>query len=257
MSREDREARLDETVLNAFVDGELPGRRHRYMAAEVARDPELAARVAALRTLKRRLAVLPYTAGPAQAPRRLGSMPPLAAIVVLLVLTAGVMLQAPWPEDSMVPGAVAAHRAWAQGDARSQVSPAAASVARQLDALIPDLEAARLSLAMTRRLHLTGDEDGVHLGYIGSRDCRVSLMLLAGRGDLSRDPVREDYRGTSIAAWSAGETDYYLLATGMAAGRLDGLVQALVESSRRGLQPDSETRLALARDRAESTPCVG
>ncbi|PWG61569.1 hypothetical protein [Sediminicurvatus halobius] len=242
------ERRPDWETLNAYVDGELPAREAAAVAAAVAADAGLAAEVDALRRLKRRLARLPgaqESAGRRRAPR------PLLAAAVVAALAVVIALLAPTPQGERL-GAqlVQAHAAWSPDDAALRaVSDLPAGV------FVPDLTAAGLELAAVRRLALPDGRSAIQLGYLGSRGCRVSLFAAPARGAaaaLASPNGRVDLRH-----WQAGPLRYVLAVSGMASDRHRMLLETLREASRAHAQPDPATRLALARSRARSAPCVG
>lgn len=250
--------------VNAYVDGELAPRDAARVARAVADDPELAATVAVLARLKAAAAEsvrAPDLALPAPPPARRRLAVAAAAILGLLGLAAVLWSAADRPDSSLawLDRAEADHIAWAAAPGGAQADgQAGALLAAQWKlggaAVIPVLDAARLKLVLVRTISLEEGE-ALHLGYVGSRGCRVSLWVRPAPPTLSPDIAERDRDGASAYVWRAGELAYALIASGMAADRLATLARAVHRASLERAPFDAETRTALRRSRETSQPC--
>ena len=254
--------------LNAYVDGELDPARAEAVAKAVAADPEVAAQIAALQRLKavagRSVEQVPPSAPPYSAFRWRGWRYGAAACLALLLLGAGLLLA----ERTAGPGGGAwiargwaGHEAWLAGGQgpEAQVEPAAVLAA--LSALgaraqVPQLDAARLRLDHVAVLP-AGEEGGalLHLGYLGTRGCRLSLFVFAADADWPPDlalPAEEARLGVG---WRVADLGYLVLARGMDRGRFELIAEKIGEATRRAAPFDDATRSALRRSREASPPC--
>jgi anti-sigma factor RsiW len=257
--------------LNAYVDGELSPASAAAVARAVAEDPAVARQVAQLTRLKAMLQserAAPAIALPSRRPRRAPRRPrrirptSLAASLALFVALAVSVTfwlegRAPSPEAPLV-FASAQHRAWVEGGVEAQ--PAAHVLPSALrtfgrPAQVPDLSAAGLMLA---RVALLQDESGpvLHIGYRGTRGCRLSLMI---RGP---DGLPEALRAVGESAdlgyaWRAGGVGYVLVASGMDPPRLRLIARKVHDATLEKAPFDAETRTALAESRAASAACTG
>ena len=250
--------------VNAYVDGELAPRDAARVARAVADDPELAATVAMLARLKAAAAEsvrTPDLTLPAPPPARRRLAVAAAAILGLFALVAILWPATDRPGSSLawLDQAEAGHVAWAAAPAAAQADgQAGALLAARWKfggaAVIPVLDAARLKLALVRTVPLEEGE-ALHLGYVGSRGCRVSLWVRSAPAALPREIVERHRGGTSSYVWRAGELAYALIASGMAADRLATLAHAVHGASLERAPFDAETRTALRRSRETSQPC--
>ena len=181
-------------ALNAYVDGELPVHASARIARAVASDLETANRVAALTQLKAAvgdaLAGAPEIALPPPArPRRRRRLLAAAATVAVMLSAAAASLLgvlAPTGERAawLARGA-AVHRDW-DGTAAAAAASARAGVYLEAvarlgpAAFVPDLRAARLRVARIAYLAPAAEgAGGLHVGYVGTRGCRISLWITA------------------------------------------------------------------------------
>lgn len=257
----------DWAELNAYVDGELDGEAAARVAAAVARDSRLALEVARLARLKSVVQdsgeAAPRLLLPPERPRRRSG---LAASLALLALLGGA-LAVGLQRDSASPVAAAPdalvraerlHAGWLTEEAREEPPEAGlllASLQRfGLPVQIPDLSDTRLRVA---HVALLGDEGEVlHVGYHGTRGCRVSLLALRGR-ELPERLQTLSRSGGLAYLWRAGPVSYVLLADGMDPKRMEVIAGAIEQATRRLAPMPLETRTALAESRAHSQPCVG
>ena len=254
--------------LNAYGAGELDPEAAARVARAVAADAETANAVAALARLK---AVTPEVPGAQPEisivrPRRL-PLRRIAASLAALVVVGGAALYAFWPTPSVDPwmsAARAAHQGWAATKLADIERPSAAfflTAARRMgpQAFIPDLTAAKLSVARIR--HVPGDgqrAEGLHVGYAGTRGCRISLWITPvgadGPGEgLSR--VMEN--GGAVYSWNTRKFTYVLMAAGMEGSRFSLISRAAYRATRARAAPTSGMRSALRASREASAPCPG
>lgn len=263
--------------LNAFVDGELTRERGEAVARAAAADPGLAAQIDALRRLKAAAAqsveVLPTDLPPglppglppdlpgATAPPRRPWLRRLqAACLVFLLFGAGALTALLWRGEASQDWTArgwALHETWIGAG-----GPASASAAGTLliglqtlgpDAQAPQLEAAKLRLDYVA-LVLAEGRDVLHLGYRGTRGCRLSLFVFEAGADWidEADLSQGARRGF---AWQVGGLGYLLLARDMEAGRFGLIADKMAQATRAHRNFDAETRTALQRSRAASPPC--
>lgn len=266
--------------LSAYADGELPASEAAGVARAVADDPALADQVATLTRLKatvheQGLAPLPAevaeayrTAARPPAPaRRLSrrlwpAAAAVAAALAIVVIAATVLL--PLGRESTQPTwrdlAVQLHRTWAGSDPGQATAPTADSLLASLSQLgqaaqVPDLSGARLTVGYVRPITSEYGR-GLHIGYRGTRGCRVSLIILPAVEGLSREPAPLAGEGRQQYAWRVGGLGYALLASGMDPQHYAVVLQSVYEASRTYAPIGPETRTALVRSRARSRPCA-
>jgi hypothetical protein len=251
--------------LNAYVDGELGLTEAARVAAAVARDPRLAARVATLSRLKATTASLPPPSEAPPAPRPRVSpaglrFAGLAASVALMIAAAmalwswslGSGRQSAWLDE-----AVAAQRAWLDHGAsletgdRIQVALQTWNIAR-----IPDLSEARLSLVHVSLVTRDGRTQGVLLGYQGIHGCRVGLWISEAATGLEDRPTKVESAGVAGYAWRGGDTGYALLALGMDPDRLKLLADAVAHITRNGQRVDERIQTVLRETTQTGRPCA-
>lgn len=249
--------------LNAYVDGELSPAEAAEIAAAVARDAELAGRVATLTRLKATTSDLapqhkapPIPRLPSRRPRRY-ALPLSAALALLLVAAAAIGLWRPWlqPADAWLAEAAASHRAWIEsgedGDAAAPGKVLAALKTANFGD-IPDLTDAHLSLVRIAAGPKTGS---VFLGYRGIHGCRVGLWIGAPPPDLGARPESVASGDVAGYAWRLDDTGYALLARGMDPGRLKQLAEAVAEITGQGNLLSQEIRTALRNTAQTGAPC--
>jgi len=252
-------------ALNAYVDDELAPDAAADIAAAVARDPDLAARVASLSRLRATTRSLAREIG---APvlrlpmRRLALSARVAALAASLALAIGLgaaiwMVGKAAPDAQPLAAAVAAHRAWladagADRGGRLQVEIVGASASA-----LPNLALASLTL-----VHLSLDPairqgGGVLAGYVGPNGCRIGLWIAPHRGPALPQPVARDREGLMIRSWSGNETEYALLGRGIDTQRLDAIAALAARLTRSEAMPSREQTAALDEARAAGPACAG
>lgn len=252
-------------ALNAYVDNELAPEAAAEVAAAIARDPALAARVATLSRLRATMRSMPpEMAAPAFGlPARRPATPTrFAALAATFVLVAA-LSAATWhllttaPDVAPLSAAIAAHRAWladAKTDqgGRLQVEMAGVSASALPDLTLASLKLVRLSLDPAIR-----QGGGALAGYVGPNGCKISLWIAPDHGPARPQPVAQDREGLQIRSWSVNQTDYALLGRGIDSLRLDRIA-ALVA---RLTQPDrivSQDQIAaLDEARSVGAACTG
>jgi anti-sigma factor RsiW len=251
--------------LNAYVDGELDPQARAEIAAEIARDRQLAAAAATLARLKaatgEAFGDAPEIGVGAPAPR-----PPRRAVTALAATAAAVVaFAAVWlGSGPNVPAtldlAVARHAAWVAGEAPASVEPLAAPLLVGLAQLgrpaeLPDLRDSGLQIARISALDTDRGPAGLHVAYLGSRGCRISLFVV--KAEPEHVPLRLQVGGLEVARWTVDDLAYTLLASGMPEARF-ALIAASAEDAVRRHRPIPEPmREALRRDRDASPPCAG
>ncbi|MFZ5791057.1 MAG: zf-HC2 domain-containing protein [Pseudomonadota bacterium] len=247
--------------LNAYVDGELSPAEAAEVAAAVARDAELAGRVATLTRLKAATSGL-APQHPAPPPPRLPArrsrsyaLPLVASLVLLIVAAVSIWLWRPdsQPPDSWLAQAAASHRAWIQSAGAGE-APGKVLAALQAGDIVdvPDLTDAHLSLVHAAAESKTG---GVFLGYRGIHGCRVGLWIGAPSPDLGAQPKPVASDDIAGYAWRLGNTGYALLARGMDPSRLKQLADAVAKITGQGNRLNQEIRTALRNTAQTGAPC--
>lgn len=252
-------------VLNAYVDGELAPAAAADVAAAIARDPDVAARVASLSRLRattRSLTLDMSAPAPRPPGRRPGFPARFAALAASLVIVAGfgaAIWSFSWTsqDGGSLSAAVAAHHAWL-ADAkptrggRLQVEMAGASANA-----LPDLTLASLTL-----VHLSLDPairkgGGVLAGYVGPNGCRVGLWIAPHRGPTHPQPVADDRDGLMIRRWSGTEADYALLGRDIDSLRLDRIAALVAGLTRMDPVIRRDQIAALDEARSSAPACTG
>lgn len=258
--------KIDWTVLNAYVDGELAAQEAAAVAAAVAATPDLAARVASLQRLKTATAQLASTPAPMSparhaAPQRAAAFRPaalrplaIAALAALVVAAVALGLWQPWRSGDPVwlAEAVAIHEHWL-GDGRDGglVAAALPAVLRRA----PDLNDAKLHLVHAERLN-----DGSFFGYEGIHGCHVGLWT----GPVWTDSAATDAlaprllqrNGVHAFAWTDRGQRHLLMAQGMPDARLGRLAELVADILRRDRRLDEQLRLALQQTAGMAPPCA-
>jgi anti-sigma factor RsiW len=254
--------------LNAYVDGELAAEEAARVARAVADNPALAEQVARLTRLKALVdadaADMPeIRIAPMAVRRRLGAAAAgLAAIAAAALLA---LYALPGNEvDAGTERALAAHEAWAEfgaGQSANGVSAAsylAASQALGPRLYIPDLSAARLRVVRVSSVAARGGNPAaVHVGYAGTRGCRISLWVAPAGPRIPETPTARGDGSNTVFSWRVGSLGYTMIASGMDAERFDLIVRAAHRATKDFAPPESETRIALRRSRDVSAPCRG
>lgn len=281
---------ISDQQVNAYVDGELSAHAAAALVRQMARDPEMAERVATLTRLKSEMRDLPLPPGlsapdlsalleadkPATTRRRDGPTRPwwhirwgkISGIVTVMVMVLAVALTGLWAyglrsgnianpaRENLVEAAVAHHLEWMQGPAAiGQSGPelTLATFARTHQRVyLPDLGASGLQIIRSAAFA----KDGVQVGYVGVHDCRLSLFILPDANP-SQTPLRELRSDTArVFSWRTNGLDYLLIAAGMDPSRLDLISKAVFDATG-NLQPfNPTTQLALNLNHRNTPSCV-
>jgi anti-sigma factor RsiW len=262
-------SRPDWTEVSAYVDGELAPPEAAEVARALAGNRVLAGTAATLAKLKAAVhesVEVPDIDLPEAPIRRVPRGAIAACLVGVLALAAAALWIPLGGTDAPPPWlnkAWAAHEAWAkptstQATAReANAGQVLAAVSRLgVEAYLPDLTSAKLTLTWIEPTRLgSPDREAMHLGYRGTRGCRVSLFILAGGADLPSAftqfgaPPRRSY------SWSSATHGYLLMADGMDQARLDLIARSLHQATRERAPLDAPTRTALRQSRDKSIPC--
>lgn len=255
--------------INAYVDRELDAAACARIAAAIAGDPSLAARVASLSRLKAMTTAIqpPHDAPPIPQGGTLGTAArrplwqPLAiAASIALLIAAG---SATWlgRGSSVDPVATAAsiERVWLSGttvDApETQGAQLRLALANGLDERLPELSGADLRLVYLA-LDPADADRGAFAGYVGPRGCRVGLWL--GRGDGTEYPPNQrDLGPTKIRVWSDGARAFAVMSQGMDGDRLSRVASLVADLMRNEPRFDEQHRTGLAVAARSSVPCLG
>lgn len=228
--------------LNAFADGELSPDEAAAVGQALAGDPGAVQDLAAILRLKRTMRG-----------RRRKAAPAAAAVMVALAMAVAVAaaLVGGGRDTATATDPAREHAVWASRELAEPLPGGA------LTALPPppDLSAAGLTLVMVRALAGPDGRMLLHMGWVGTRGCRVSLFASPGAGGADSDSGPGAAGGEW--SWVLDGTAYRLLASGMPPERLEAIAEAAHESLRRRQAPDGDTRALLARSRAASPPCIG
>ncbi len=267
--------------LNAYVDGELSPRVASRVAKALAADPDVARQVVALTQLKttlhddmvaedapRTLDELGITAVPVKRPWFGFGWPALAALLVGMAV-AGVLVIAAMLPASRVAVAPTwfttyqqAHTAWATSDPAIHPEQVADPLLAELfqigpETALPDLTAAKLTIGRVKVV--SGGPGGLpalHVGYKGSRGCRISLWASQEPAQIVADFTRHSHERLTAYSWRIGGLTYVIMTEGMPAERFEGIARAAYRYILEHRPLDKETRVALAQGRAESPPCA-
>jgi len=254
---------IDLGRLGAYVDGELDVEERARVAEAVAQDPKVARQVMVLSRLKSSVsgAVDMEAIGLPHNPARRRWVHGIAASLLVVVLGASAIwlsVGGGLEGQNGLDRALTAHDSWStakQGEALNRKVVLAGVPNRLKLAFVPDLRSARLQLVHSSILH---GQNGPTLltGYAGSRGCRVTLMATAAGSDAGHKFEFSKHAGVTSAQWRAGSMDYVMLAKGMAQQRFHMLATSVFQASLKAAPINPETRVALARSRAESKPCM-
>lgn len=252
-------------ALNAYVDDELTPAAAADVAAAVARDPDLAARVASLSRLRATTRSLPHdiSAPPLRPQRGKQAFPArFAALAASLVIVAGfgaAIWSFSWtsPDGGPLSAAVAAHRAWLADTKPARGSRLQVEMAGATAPAPPDLTLASLTL-----VHLSLDPairqgGGVLAGYVGPNGCRVGLWIAPHHGPAHAQPVAEDRDGLIIRRWSGTGADYALLGRDIDSLRLDRIAALVARLTRMDPVVPRDQIAALDEARSIGPACTG
>ncbi len=254
---------IDWQTLNAYVDGELPPATMARVATALATDRELARQMAELRRLKSAL----FASAPGPCPpidlrlRRRWRPLPVAASVLAAALLITLLAGLPGPGQRDPLGRVAAaHQTWLETPVSAQSVTGRLLKSNldrlRLDAYIPDLAPAGLRYDGIRRLG-RGEGAGLHVGYLGSHGCRVSLVVLPGGGHRLGAGIRVfEHPAGRVYGWRVRDNAFYLMAPRMDPARLAQVVLVVQRMTRAHTPMDRHTTLALNQARTSARPCV-
>lgn len=253
--------------LNAYVDNELSQEQAADVALAIARDPETARKVALLARLR---SVVPgaidtpelsLPAPKSRWPKYAAML--AAACVAFIIAGAGILF---YLSVDRTDGGDWLNAAWQLHDAWDGPSPDVAAtpspirVARQgadlIDAYVPDLSAAKLSVVHVETQRTLGGARAVVIGYAGTRGCKLTLVAAMAPGPLVDEPRFFAQGGRTAYGWRVGKLGYLLVAEGMARERLDLITDIVRRASLRRLPLDEVTRTALMENRRDSKPCL-
>jgi len=259
-----KDRQQDIEQLNAFVDGELDIEARAEVTARASKDPAYARELAALSRLKATLGEsvpVPDIAVPAQPARHgFGWTAKAIAASLLLVFTAGIgwiaydNRPAPAPQISL-DWLIKAHRAWSP---RPPVNPGtvpARLTAAALHPTVPDLSTNGLDIAYAGEWKAPDGEKALVTGYLGSRGCRLTLLVHRSEKAPLANPVTLETGSLRASLWQAGLLRYALVAEGMASNRFRLIADTVRRATFERLPFDRKTRSALAQNRAASPPC--
>lgn len=253
----EREITFD--MLSAHVDGELSPTEAAMVGQAAAADPEIAARLAVLLSLRASVAGLVDPVGPGQAtgpietgtaPRRMWNLGRLAfAMTAVLVLAAGSALWfqgtasravGPVPQTDAqlqypaLSSMIAAYDAWGDG-ATIRVVQATPEV-EDLSAL---LVSAGLDRDFTTDFVLPDGAVVQHTGFVGHLGCRLSLFkaALVGAGQGLSISANSDLL---LASWTTPAASYVLVARNMNGVRFTTIASVLNAATMMPAQDESQ-----------------
>ncbi|HSR54644.1 MAG TPA: hypothetical protein VLN73_00280, partial [Alphaproteobacteria bacterium] len=251
---------------NAFVDGELDHEGRSEVLSRAATEPTAAQELADLSRLKSALhasieaprMVLPPAAGKriSRGQRRFAMA--LAAALALAFVAGAAWWWAPAQEPDHglpVAWALRTHKSWRAADPGSAAAPLRpANLA--LNAHVPDLAAAKLTIAHIGDAEAPGGGPALVVGYRGTRGCRVTLIVDTAPNDLGLAPIFFQSDGVQAMVWRAGPLRHQILAQGMDKARFRMIATTVRRGTIERLPLDEPTRVALAKSRAASPPCA-
>ena len=259
--------RPSDNELNAYVDGELDAATRAQVAHAIALDSGLARRVAQLTALK---AALPNALPDlpeiefGQAPKPANDNSPwrrplIASILMVFVVGAAITgyLGSKSAEEQSASWRAAAkskHEIWAAEHVPTSTGSVLPASLATTGVKVPDLAAARLTLQVLDRVRL-GAVDATHLGYTGTRGCRVSLFIL-DKAEPGAKPKMHFPSDMRVAEWRGAGRDYLLLSSGMDADRFELLARTLESFTLRPAPFDSRTEQQLAESRRATRACL-
>jgi anti-sigma factor RsiW len=255
--------------LNAYMDGELPTSQAAAVARDLANDPALAERVAILTRLKATvgqvadedLDKLELPAVARKTGGRIWIKPACAAAAAAILLATTLFFGTAWQssEPAWLVQSRQIHEDWrdasldADPEAAADILPAAVTTLGSA-IRVPDLSAARLTVSRLSTVDL-GRSEGVHVGYRGTRGCRLSLLIVPATRDYADLEAGATDLEQQLRAWRIGDLAYVLLASGMDDAHFAVVAAKVKEATREQSPFDEETRVALEQSRARSRPC--
>ena len=248
---------------NAFVDQELDRSVRGEVLAAAAGDSRLAKELSDLNRLKSAVEDsidvpqidLPVLHGRKRWDYR-AAMALAASLAFIAILGAGW-----WFIPSSAPGhgvpmawAIESHKSWS--DSAERPGGLFRPVNARLNAHVPDLSAAKLRVAHVGEGKTPDGLPALVVGYLGTRGCRVTLLIEPAHENLGDKAVKFEVGGLHGTVWQAGRLQHLILAEGMAEARFKLIAEAVRRSSLERLPIDDRTRVALADSRAKSLPCA-
>lgn len=252
-------------ALNAYVDGELAPAAAADVAAAIALDPDVAARVASLSRLRATTRNLPQdvsTQGLRLPGRKQAFSVRFAALAASLVVVGGIgaaIWSFSWaPEDGgPLLAAVDAHHAWLADAKPAQDSRLQVAMANASATALPDLAPASLTLVYLSLDPAIRKGGGVLAGYVGPNGCRVGLWIAPHHGPAHPQPVADDRDGLMIRRWSGAGADYALLGRDIDSLRLDRIAALVAKLIRMDPVLPREQIAALDEARSIFPACTG
>ena len=249
---------------NAYVDGELDRDVSSELLEDAANDTRLARELSVLNKLKYALenAVdVPEFEIPEPARKRrfvwIAGLSIAAGLLVAIV--AGLVWRAvPGVPNHGVPvaWAVEVHRSWKKAAVTANADAHLQKASASLDAHVPDLSAAKLYVSHVARDTDPAGQPALVIGYRGTRDCRITLLIDAAPETFPAKPINVEIDRLRLTVWRAGALRYFVVAEGMAAQRYRLVTEAIHRSSLERRPLDASTRRDLARNHASSPPCT-
>ncbi len=248
-------------TLNAYVDRELPPAAAARIARRAAREPGLAAQIATLQELRAGVAAIaPETVPlrPERSPGRLwGARAGLAAALAALTITLAAGLWQAGPERAAPADTAPLARLVAEYDAWHDTRPARALprdiASPRMTAL---MEATGLALVHEDRIALADGTELRHSGFLGERDCRISLFEMPRTASGFDQPALALHGPASLmqASWTSARTRHILIARDMDKVRFATIADTLREATR---SFDGDDAALIARLDAARQRCVG
>ncbi|MCO5091297.1 anti-sigma factor [Bosea sp. (in: a-proteobacteria)] len=250
-------------LLNAYVDGELSRAAAARVAAAIAADHAVAAKVATLTQLRAAVAEAePISPPPVVLPQarpRLARRLPSAVVAcfALLIAAAALGIGHRPASGSSLSAAIVAHQLWLAQTPPGEALRLEVELAGTEAGSLPDL-----SLASLRLVHLSLDPSGhrgggMLAGYVGPNGCRVGLWIAPVEEVLPPRPAVQDRDGLAIRAWRGAHASYALLGRGVDPARLDGIAALVARITRDEPGVAREQVAALAEAHSVGAACLG
>ena len=255
--------------LSAYVDGELDAASRAEIAAALAREPDIAARVASLKQLKAATAasgkgmtppppfvLLPRENSRVQAGFR--RQMAMAAVLVLAVVSGAAFYswQRTAPGLSELGQVSAMNNTWTSV---SQTSPDSIYFQAQFGpretVQAPDLTEAKLKLVY-QASEPKAERSGIFLGYLGPNGCRLGLWV-GDRNDVAKSrPELTDIGGLTGYVWMNGKHRYALVSKSMDPSRLGSLASIVADIIERDHRLNDQLRTALRATATTGSTCA-
>ena len=254
----------DFAEINAYVDGELGVEARAAVSERAAQDPNYAhqlATVSRLKAVTTEAIPVPDLTPPARSPaKRVRRLALAASLVLFAVSGLGWATYNATFTDAREPMSLAwsitVHRGWTPPDKDLIAPPSLQAMPAALNPNVPDLSASGLDIVhIAERTLPSENAQALVIGYLGTRGCRVTMIVSRSVENTLKEPVRMESGGILAFMWQAGPLHYAVLAEGMAPGRYDKIARGVRKATIDRLPLDRETRTALAHDRAKSPPC--